>query len=459
MLPSRSQDRAPSYIAAGLAAAAFIVAVIALVASATNTSGGGTAASAGTKTVEVKLSEYKITPAAITVAPGTHLVLKVTNAGTMGHNVQLQGGSKGSGLLNAGASATADLGTIEGSTEAWCTIPGHKELGMTMKIMVEGSSANTAAGSSTMTGMTGSASGITVDPNAKPSAGWKPYDPTLAPAPGGTEHKVSLHAVEKVMEVAPGVKQMMWSFNGQVPGPTLHGKVGDLFTVTLTNDGTIGHSIDFHASKTNMDTDMRTLKPGESLVYQFVAKHSGIWMYHCGTKPVLHHIGMGMYGAVVIDPRNLPAVDHEYVFVQSELYFGAKGGPATLTQMLNEQWDGVVWNGYYNQYSFAPITGVKPGETVRIWVLDTGPSENSAFHIVGTQWDTVFKEGAYLLRAGNAEQGGSQTMDLQPSQGGFVECTFDKPGTYAMVTHKFASASKGAVAVWKVGDAPTMTGG
>ena len=70
---------------------------------------------------------------------------------------------------------------------------------------------------------------------------------------------------------------------------------------------------------------MRTIEPGESLVYQFTAEHSGIWMYHCGTAPVLHHIGNGMYGAVVIDPPNLKPLDHEYVFVQSELYLSPDG--------------------------------------------------------------------------------------------------------------------------------------
>jgi nitrite reductase (NO-forming) len=177
-------------------------------------------------------------------------------------------------------------------------------------------------------------------------------------------------------------------------------------------------------------------------------------MYHCGTAPVLHHIGNGMYGAVIIDPPDLAPVDKEYAFVQSEIYAGTSTDVASLDDMLAEKWGAVVFNGYANQYSVQPITTAKAGERVRIWLLDAGPSENSAFHIVGTQWDTVFKEGAYLLRPGNAERGGSQTLDLQPSQGGFVELTFPADGTYAMVTHKFASASKGALGIWHVGNVP-----
>jgi nitrite reductase (NO-forming) len=119
--------------------------------------------------------------------------------------------------------------------------------------------------------------------------------------------------------------------------------------------------------------------------------------------------------------------------------------------MTKDQWDAVVFNEYYNQYKFAPISDAKAGERVRIWVLDAGPSDISSFHIVGTIFDTVFKEGAYLLRPGNAEQGGSQALDLLPAQGGFVELSFAKPGMYAMVTHKFSDANDGALGVFQVG--------
>src|SRR5690606_19696977 len=104
------------------------------------------------------------------------------------------------------------------------------------------------------------------------------------------------------------------------PGPTLRGKVGDVFEITLVNDGTMGHSIDFHAGSLAPDRPMRTIPPGESLVYRFTATHSGIWMYHCSTMPMSSHIAAGMTGAVIIDPPNLPEVDHEYLLVQSEVY-------------------------------------------------------------------------------------------------------------------------------------------
>jgi nitrite reductase (NO-forming) len=281
--------------------------------------------------------------------------------------------------------------------------------------------------------------------------GFEPLDPRAPAPPTGTTHRFRFEATEEQVEIAPGVRQLMWTFNGQVPGPTLRGKIGDTFEITLVNEGTLGHSIDFHASKVAWNDEMRTIAPGESLVYRFVAKHAGTYMYHCGTAPVLHHIGMGMYGAIIIDPPDLPPVDHEFVFVQSELYRSENATePAALDAMLAEQWSGVVFNGYVNQYRDHPIR-VEPGQRVRVWVQNDGPSENSSFHIVGTIFDTMFKEGAYTLRP-DASSGGAQALDLQPAQGGFVEFTFDEAGLYPFVTHKFATASKGALGFFQAGE-------
>jgi nitrite reductase (NO-forming) len=264
-----------------------------------------------------------------------------------------------------------------------------------------------------------------------------------------------MHATETEVEVAPGVTQMMWTFDGKVPGTTLRGKVGDLFTLTLVNDGTIDHSIDFHASKVAWNDEMRSIAPGESLVYQFEAKHAGAFMYHCGTSPALHHIGNGMFGAIIIDPPNLARVDHEYLLVQSELYLGPQGEAGDLTKMQDEAFDAVVFNSYVNQYQHAPIR-VEPNERIRVWVVDAGPSENSSFHIVGTIFDTVYKEGAYQLRP-DSGRGGAQALDLQPAQGGFVELTFDEPGLYPIVTHKFANVGKGALGLFQAGEVEQNT--
>jgi nitrite reductase (NO-forming) len=138
--------------------------------------------------------------------------------------------------------------------------------------------------------------------------------------------------------------------------------------------------------------------------------------------------------------------------IPSALYLGPPGPPGDYAKMQAATPDAVVFNGYVNQYKYAPIK-VDPGQRVRVWVLDAGPSENSSFHIVGTIFDTVFKEGQYLLQP-DATHGGSQTLDLQPAQGGFVEFSLNDVGQYPMVTHKFANVGKGALGLFQAGDVP-----
>ena len=405
-------------------------------------------------TIDVELGDLYVKPASVDVPAGSELIVNITNVGAIEHDLKL-GGTTGSDMIKPGGVVTASLGVVSETTQAWCTVPGHKEAGMVLDINVTGS-AESASGDHG-SGTAPAASGAKIDFAAKPSADFTPYDPALQPAPGGREHVMTLHATEKVLEVAPGVTQEMWTFNDIFPGPTLRGRVGDIFTITLINDGKLGHSIDFHASKVAWNDEMRTLQPGESLVYQYEAKYAGIFMYHCGTAPALHHIGNGMHGAIVIDPPNLAPVDHEYVLVQSELYTGPEGKAGDLAKMQKEAHDAVVFNGYVNQYLNHPIR-VEPGQRVRVWVLDAGPSENSAFHIVGTVFDTVFKEGTYLLQP-DGRRGGAQALDLQPSQGGFVEFTFDEAGLYPIVTHKFANVGKGALGLFQAGEVAAAGGG
>lgn len=415
--------------------------------------GETTVGSTETLKIEVSLTEFKVEPASIDVQPGQKVQMVVTNDGAMDHDLKVDG-ETGTKMLAPGTSETITVGPFDASTQAWCTVAGHKEAGMVMDINVAGSGGGSHAAA---TPVSATSTGAEIDSAAEPAADWKPFDPTLAPAPGGTVHDVELHAIETEIEVAPGVTQLMWTFGGTVPGTTLRGKVGDVFNVTLYNDGTLGHSIDFHASKVAWNDEMRTIAPGESLVYQFKAEFAGAFMYHCGTAPAIHHIGNGMFGAIIIDPPDLPPVDHEFLLVQSELYLGANGKEGDLTKMLAELDDAVVFNNYYNGYKFAPIR-VEPGQRVRAWVIDEGPSENSAFHIVGTVFDTVWKEGSYLLRP-DERRGGSQVLDLQPAQGGFVEFTFAEAGLYPIVTHKFSNASRGALGLFQAGDVEMPAGG
>lgn len=251
---------------------------------------GSTSAKPSTQTVEVSMGEFWFKPSKIDVKPNTTLILKVTNDGTQTHDLKV--GAKQTPVLKPGQTATLKTTAIEATTQGYCTIPGHRAAGMVFDVNVIG-----ATGAKTQQVSQGANTGVgeginpqdaKIDPQAEPPKGFKAVDPTLAPAPGGTVHNLTFEATDVEMEVAPGVKQLMWTFNDTVPGPTLRGKVGDVFNVKLVNKGSIGHSLDFHASQVDPSRDMRTIQPGESLMYSFKAEHSGAWMYHCGTGAPPH---------------------------------------------------------------------------------------------------------------------------------------------------------------------------
>ncbi|HET9083379.1 MAG TPA: multicopper oxidase domain-containing protein, partial [Candidatus Limnocylindrales bacterium] len=294
------------------------------------------------------------------------------------------------------------------------------------------------------------------DPNAPAYVLHDPKAPALL---GGTTHDIDLVIEEKLMTVASGASggfvQAVWTFNGTVPGPVIRAKVGDTIRIHLKNPATnkLPHSVDFHSSLVAWNDEMTSINPGQEKVYEWRADYAGVWMYHCGTSPALHHIANGMYGMVIVEPaEGLPKVDNEYAIVQSEWYLGPQGQPVDLTKAAAAAPapDFVVFNGVANQYKEGPIE-VGPGERNRIFVLDAGPSVESSFHIVGTIFDTVVKEGVHLTK-GNDGSWGSQAMDLSPAQGGIVEFTTAEDGLYPMVTHAFNFVGRGALGLIKAGD-------
>ena len=417
--------------------------------SGTSAAGGGSLPGAGqTLTFDIELGDTYISPSSIEIPAGAAVELNVSNVGAMEHTLALEGDNDTK--VPAGDSAVLDWGPINASTQAWCTVAGHKDAGMLLDIVVTGGAAGDA-GEDGEVPASAEPAGAEIDPAATPSPDWEPFDPAVAPAPGGTTHEVTLHVKEGKIEVAPGVTQEMWTYAGAAPGPVLRGRVGDLFKVTLVNDGSMPHSIDFHASKVAPNDQMRALEPGESLVYEFKANFAGTWAYHCGVDPMIHHMGNGMFGAVIVDPPDLAPVDKEFVMVQSELNLGPDGEPGDLNKMMTGDNDAVVFNGYHNQYVHSPLA-VDPGDRVRVWLVNAAINESLAFHVVGSIFDTVWKEGAYTLQPGNAERGGSQTLDLLPTQGGFVELTLETPGTYTFVNHEMRNLSRGAAGVFVVGD-------
>lgn len=280
-------------------------------------------------------------------------------------------------------------------------------------------------------------------------------DPAAPALATGEVHDIELVMSEIQMTVAEGYEQLVWTFGDQVPGPVLRVMVGDTIRVTLVNPetNTMPHSIDFHASLVAWNDEMRSINPGEELVYEFVAEYAGVYMYHCGTAPALMHIANGMFGMIIVEPEGgLPPVEHEYAFIQSEWYLGAQNATIDLTKASAgaPSPDFVVFNGVANQYLDNPIQ-VPVGETVRVFVLDAGPSIDSSFHVVGTIFHSVIKEGVALLE-GNDGNWGSQAVDLSPAQGAIIEMRFAEDGLYPIVTHAFNFPGRGALGLFQAGD-------
>lgn len=432
-------------IVAGLAAALLAVAgAVALdpAAVGTGTVAGARAdavvASGRTTQVEVHVEGMRFVPASVTVPVGDELVITLVNTGSDVHDLTLETGVR-TDRLQPGERATLQAGVVGADIDGWCSVAGHRQMGMVFEVIAAG---GTAAPDAAHDGGHPSTAGQDGAPDlmAAPGADVVVRDPVLPAAAAGTVHEVTLTVSELEVEVAPGVRQTRWAYNGQVPGPTLRGKLGDTFVITLVNDGTIGHSIDFHAGALAPDRPMRTIAPGERLTYRFTATRAGIWMYHCSTMPMSVHIAQGMYGAVVVDPPDLPAVDHEFLLVQGESYLGPEGGASDAARIAAGTHDLVSFNGYPMQYDRAPIE-VGVGQRIRIWVLDAGPNQPTSFHVVGGQFDTVWSEGDYRLRPGD---GGSQALGLFPAQGGFVELSLPQPGSYPFVSHIMSDAEKGA---------------
>jgi nitrite reductase (NO-forming) len=260
---------------------------------------------------------------------------------------------------------------------------------------------------------------------------------------------------ERTMTVAPGFVQQVWTFGDTAPGPVIRVKVGDTIRLHLKNapESQMPHSIDFHSSMVAWNDEMTSINPGEEKVYEWKAEYAGVWMYHCGTAPALHHIANGMYGMVIVEPaEGLPPVDKEFALVQSECYLGPQGQPASLTKAsaAAPAPDYVVFNGVANQYSEAPIE-IGTGERVRVFLLNAGPSVDSSFHVVGTIFDTVIKEGVVLTRD-NPGKYGAQAVDLAPAQGAIIEFTTAEDGLYPIVTHAFNFVGRGALGIFQAGD-------
>ena len=447
------------------ALAGLVTAAVAVVAgasvSSTQTPGGlmglgtgqGSASAGGSGQVvnaNITISGMSFVPSSVDVPVGATLRLTLKNTGSEVHDLVLATGQT-TGRLAVGESKTITVNNVREPIAGWCSVAGHRAMGMVFDVKVAGVSSNTSQAGHQHSASSQSAQ---VDLNWQPPSYFKAHD-ARAPHPQtpGTVHRHTLRVSEITAQVGAGVTQKRMTYNGGVPGPVLRGQVGDHFEITLVNDGTMSHSIDFHAGVLAPDKPMRSISPGQSLQYNFTATRSGIWLYHCSTAPMSVHLAAGMHGAVIIDPPGLSQVDHEFVLIQSEIYLGPEGGSTDEAKVAAKTPDLMAFNGMAFQYKYRPLQ-VSAGQRVRFWLMDAGPSLPCTFHVVGGQFDQVFYEGAWTLggpdQIGSRWSGGSQALNLGPCQGGFVEFVPPQAGHYTFVTHAFADMEKGAVGVLQV---------
>jgi nitrite reductase (NO-forming) len=261
----------------------------------------------------------------------------------------------------------------------------------------------------------------------------KRYDPHTRPVAAGPKTFV-LTAAEQRIKVGNKVVDE-WTFNGTSPGPVLRAVVGDRITIRVRNSAAskMAHSLDFHAARMPMGGGAVQVAPGKTGTFSFTAQYPGVFMYHCATAPVLEHIGHGMSGMLIVQPKNgfgppMP----EYAITQSELY-------ANYSDMQGGRPAAMAFNGIPNQYVDAPIR-LQPGSRVRLFVLNAGPNKQSSFHVVGTVFDRVLLDG----NPRNATFG-RQAISLPASGSGVFEMQLVGSGSFPMVTHQFNDVVQGAV--------------
>ena len=273
------------------------------------------------------------------------------------------------------------------------------------------------------------------------------------PPPVNRDHaalvKVKMETIEKTMKMADGVDYTYWTFNGDVPGQMIRVREGDTVEVEFSNNpnSTVPHNVDFHASNgTGGGAAATFTAPGRTSTFRWKALQSGLYIYHCAVAPVGMHIGNGMYGLVLVEPKEgLPKVDKEFYIVQGDFYTKGKYGepglqPFDMDKAIREDADYVVFNGHVGAIAGDNALKAKVGETVRMYVGNGGPNLVSSFHVIGEIFDKVYVEGGKLINE-------NVQSTLIPAGGAaIIEFKVDIPGSFTIVDHSlFRAFNKGAL--------------
>lgn len=315
-----------------------------------------------------------------------------------------------------------------GSFYYWCSVPGHRAAGMEGVIQV-GKAVKTKAISED----------ISLSPSDLPDSVGKRGEGKL---------EFTLETVEKQGQLGDGSSYKFWTFNGRVPGPFLRVREGDSVTIHLNNpaSSTMIHSVDFHAvTGPGGGAAVTQAAPGTSKSFSFKALNPGLYVYHCATPMVAHHIANGMYGMILVEPAGgLPVVDKEFYVMQGEVYtnepFGTQGELSfSLEKLLAEEPEFYLFNGSVNALKKTHRMEANVGDVVRLFFGVGGPNATSSFHVIGEIFDRVFDEAAL----NDPPLHNVQTTTVAPGGATMVEFRVDYPGRYILVDHALSRMERG----------------
>jgi nitrite reductase (NO-forming) len=336
-------------------------------------------------------------------------------------------------VVGKGASSTTSFNAGKtGEFLYYCSIPGHRQAGMQGRLQV-------LPGARTAT---------------PPIAPDIVRDPTDLPPPIGNRPpqvvRVDLETVELTGQLDDKTTYNFWTFNSKVPGPFVRVRVGDTVEVHLKNaaNSVMVHSVDFHgATGPGGGAEFTQTEPGKETIVTFKALVPGLFVYHCATPSVPHHITNGMYGLLLVEPEGgLPQVDREFYVMQGELYttqpFGTQGAQEMdYEKLIGEHPEYFLFNGAVGSLTRTHPLRAHPGDTVRIFFGVGGPNFTSSFHVIGEIFDRVY-QGASVT---SPPITGVQTVSVPPGGATIVEFKIDRAGRYVLVDHALSRLEHGLV--------------
>lgn len=282
-----------------------------------------------------------------------------------------------------------------------------------------------------------------------------PYVPSPIQRDYSTKVIIDMEVREVVKPLSEGVEYVFWTFGGEVPGEFIRVREGDLIEFHLHNhpSSKLPHNIDLHAvTGPGGGAESSFTAPGHTSVFSFTAKNAGLYVYHCATAPVGLHIANGMYGLILVEPKEgLPPVDKEFYIMQSEFYtegsYGSGGlQPFSMSKAVEENPDYVVFNGSVGALVGDKSLKANVGDKIRLYIGNGGPNLVSSFHVIGEIFDLVHTEGGTI-----ANQKNVQTTLVPAGGSSVVEFTVDVPGRFILVDHSiFRAFNKGALGMIEV---------